>query len=135
MTGFSLLIVYSMTCSTSFCRKMDRNAYSQYHVPCLLSAESSDLRAAELQPTKCEAWRDIPEVKEMRKKTFRKYLRNLKTEEEKEAAKAKRAEQTAHKHQLISDFLSSQKKKRKAGNAPNVIKQVAEGMLHIYTHC
>ena len=114
---------------------MDSSASTQYHVPCLLSAESSDLRAAELQPTQCEAWRDIPEVKEMRKKTFRKYLRNLKTEEEKEAAKAKRAEQTAHKHQLISDFLSSQKKKRKAGNAPNVIKQVAEGVLHIFTHC
>ncbi len=83
-----------------------------------------------MQPTASEAWRDIPELKQMRKKSFRKYLRNLKTEEEKEAAKAERAKQTAKKHQLISDFVASRKKK-KAGNAGNAIKKLTEGTLAV----
>ena len=84
-----------------------------------------------MQPTASEAWRDIPELKQMRKKSFRKYLKNLKTEEEKEAAKAERAKQTAKKHQLISDFVASRKKKKKAGNARNAIKKCTEGTLAV----
>jgi len=84
-----------------------------------------------MQPTASEAWRDIPELKQMRKKSFRKYLRNLKTEEEKEAAKAERAKQTAKKHQLISDFVASRKKKKKVGNAGNAIKKFTEGTLAV----
>ncbi len=84
-----------------------------------------------MQPTASEAWRDIPELKQMRKKSFRKYLRNLKTEEEKEAARTERAKQTAKKHQLISDFVASRKKKKKAGNAGNAIKKLTEGTLAV----
>ncbi|DBA76510.1 TPA: hypothetical protein ACH3X2_008568 [Trebouxia sp. C0005] len=87
------------------------------------------------KPRASEAWMDIPELKQMRKKSFRKYLRSLKTEEEKEAAKAERAKQTAKKHQLISDFVASRKKKKKAGNAGNAIKKITEDdvfrLLHL----
>lgn len=74
-----------------------------------------------------EAWRDHPELKKMRKKSFRKHLRKLNTQEEKEAAKAERAKQTAQKSQLISDLIASHKKQKRAGNTENVIKQIAEG--------
>ncbi len=82
-----------------------------------------------LQSAKDQAWRDIPELKEMRKKSFRKYLRSLKTKEQKEEARAERAKQTAQKHQLITAFLASQKKKKKVGNADSVIKKVSEGVF------
>ena len=74
-----------------------------------------------------EAWRDHPELKKMRKKSFRKHLRKLNTQEEKEAAKAERAKQTAQKSQLIADLIASHKKKKRASNTENVVKQMAEG--------
>ena len=80
-----------------------------------------------LQSSKDAAWRKIPELKEMRKKSFRKHLRKLATPEEREQAKTERAKQTAHKQQLIADFVAKQKQqKRKFGNAENVIKQISE---------
>ena len=88
-------------------------------ISCLLLQNSKDLDAA---------WREIPELKEMRKKSFRKHLRKLATPEEREKAKAERAKQTAHKQQLIADFVAKQKQqKRKFGNAENVIKLISEG--------
>ncbi|DBA81625.1 TPA: hypothetical protein ACH3X1_007381 [Trebouxia sp. C0004] len=87
------------------------------------------------KPTASEAWRDIPELQQMRKKSFRKYMKKLKTEDEKEAAKADRAKQTAKKHQLISDFVASRKMKKKPRNARNAIKKFAEDdvfrLLHL----
>ena len=79
-----------------------------------------------VQPIR-EGWRDHPELKQMRKKSFRKHLRKLKTQEEKEAAKADRAKQTAQKSQLIKDLIASHKKRKRASNTENVIKQIAEG--------
>ena len=63
----------------------------------------------------------------MRKKSFRKHLRRLKTDAEREAARVERAKQTARKQQLIADFIAGQKKKKKIGNAGNVIKMIPEG--------
>lgn len=84
-----------------------------------------------LQYSKDAAWRDIPELKVMRKKSFRKHLKRLATDEERQQAKAERAEQTAKKQQLIADFVAKQKKAKKAGNAENVIKKLSEGALLI----
>ena len=72
-------------------------------------------------------WRAIPELKEMRKKSFRKYLKKLNTDEEREQAKAERAQLIAKKSQLIKDFIANQKKEKKVGNASNVIKQISTG--------
>lgn len=63
----------------------------------------------------------------MRKKSFRKHLKKLVTDEERQQAKAERAEQTAKKQQLIADFVANQKKTKKAGNAENAIKKIQEG--------
>lgn len=82
-----------------------------------------------LQDSKDAAWRGIPELKEMRKKSFRKHLKKLATDEERQQAKAERAEQTAKKQQLIADFVANQKKAKKvgSGNGDNVIKKLSEG--------
>lgn len=80
-----------------------------------------------LQGSKDAAWRDIPELKKMRKKSFRKHLKKLATDEERQQAKAERAEQTAKKQQLIADFVANQKKTKKAGNEENAIKKTQEG--------
>ena len=78
-----------------------------------------------LQPKKDEPWRNIPELKEMRKKSFRKFLRTLKTKEEKTEARAERATQTAKKQQLINAFVANRKKK--FGNVENIVKKLFEG--------
>ena len=80
-----------------------------------------------LQDSKDAAWRGIPELKEMRKKSFRKHLKKLATDEERQQAKAERAEQTAKKQQLIADFVANQKKAKKVGNGDNVIQKLSEG--------
>ena len=87
-----------------------------------------------LQASKEAGWRDIPEVKEMRKKSFRKHLRKLATDEERQQAKVERAKQTAKKQQLIADFVASQKKTKKVGNAANVIQKIPEGTHLILTN-
>lgn len=69
----------------------------------------------------------------MRKKSFRKHLKKLATDEERQQAKAERAEQTAKKQQLIANFLANQKKTKKAGNGDNVIKKTSEGMQLMLT--
>ena len=66
----------------------------------------------------------------MRKKSFRKHLKRLATDEERQQAKAERVEQTAKKQQLIADFVANQKKAKKVGNGENVIKKLSEGTLH-----
>ena len=83
-----------------------------------------------LQGSKDAAWRDIPELKKMRKKSFRKHLKKLATDEERQQAKAERAEQTAKKQQLIADFVAHQKKTKKAGNKEKAIKKIQEGTQH-----
>ncbi|KAL3152371.1 hypothetical protein ABBQ32_001429 [Trebouxia sp. C0010 RCD-2024] len=72
------------------------------------------------------AWRNIPEVKQMRKKSFRKHLRKLTTDEERQEAKEERARQTARKQQLIADYVASRKKAKKFGNTENLIKLISE---------
>ena len=67
----------------------------------------------------------------MRKKSFRKHLKRLATDEERQQAKAERAEQTAKKQQLIADFVANQKKAKKVDNGENVIKKLSEGTLHL----
>lgn len=68
----------------------------------------------------------------MRKKSFRKHLRKLATDEERQRAKAERAKQTAKKQQLIAEFVANQKKARKAGNTKHVIQKFSEGEQLIF---
>ena len=63
----------------------------------------------------------------MRKKSFRKHLRKLTTDAERQEAKAERVKQTARKQQLIADYMASQKKARKVGNSEILVKKMAEG--------
>lgn len=65
----------------------------------------------------------------MRKKSFRKHLRKLTTDEERQEAKEERARQTARKQQLIADYVASRKKAKKFGNTENLIKLISEGAL------
>ena len=100
-------------------------SWTQLDACCCLVHLQTHLHA--LQENKKDAWRSIPELKDMRKKSFRKYLRSLKTEEEREQAKADRSLQTAKKHQLIQDFIANQKKEKRQSNVSKVIKQIQEG--------
>lgn len=65
----------------------------------------------------------------MRKKSFRKHLRKLTTDQERQEAKAERARQTARKQQLIADYVAIRKKAKKVGSTENLINTISEGKL------
>lgn len=70
-------------------------------VPISLMQDSSDGRTLTPLPLNAD---DSKSLKDMRKKTFRKYLRKLKTEADKEEARALRSKQvccTLHQRELL----------------------------------
>ena len=67
-------------------------------------------------------------LRTMRKKEFRKHLRKLKTQAEKEEAKAQRAKQAAEKAEILRGAVKQQKDTKKAARKAVVERLYAEGM-------
>ena len=68
-----------------------------------------------------------PELKEMCAQEWRKHYRSLKTESEREEARAQRARQAAEKAQIISKNQAQQRQEKKKESSSNVTAKYADG--------
>ena len=68
-----------------------------------------------------------PELKEMCAQEWRKHYRSLKTESEREEARAQRARQAAEKAQIISKYQAQRRQEKKKESSSNVTAKYAEG--------
>jgi len=68
-----------------------------------------------------------PELKEMCAQEWRKHYRSLKTEAQREEARAQRAKQAAEKAQIISKHQAQQRQEKKKQSSRNITSKYADG--------